>query len=189
MSQYLDVDGSAAAYFPPGVTPTAALVLRASAIIDGYCKRAIEVKSYKERIPLSDRQRGHVSYWPVVAVTSVKGRPTAGPMGTFFGPAPFEELAADAVDIDMSIGTVWCGLSPFGSRYGELEIEYTSGWSPIPESVKVACGILVGKLSSTHDTNVKMKKDFDFTIEYFGTSLITPDVADLLAAYVQCSFR
>lgn len=188
MSQYLELTDTD--YVPTGVKLTEALVIRASAIIDGKCRREIEAKTYTERIPLTDQQRGHLSYFPVVEVLEAKGRAKLGLMGNFFGPSGFEPIAdIRAIDIDKEIGTVWCGYSPFGLAYAELEVTYTSGWETIPDKVKVACGLIIGQLVANPNSNVKSKKDFDYSIEYFGNNMITPEIADLLSEYELRSFR
>lgn len=188
MSQYLEITDTD--YVPSGVKLTESLIIRASAIIDGRCKREIGVKTYTERIRLTDAQRGHLSYYPVVDVLKAKGRPKPGVLGNFFGPPSFEAIDdLSIIDVDKEIGTVWCGYSPFGSAYEELEVTYTSGWEIIPDKVKVACGLIVGQLFTNTNSNVKSKKDFDFSIEYFGNSMITPEIADLLSEFELRSFR
>ncbi|GGF86864.1 hypothetical protein [Paenibacillus aceti] len=187
MSKYLTVDDTD--YFPTGTVPTESLILRASAIIDGYCKRSISLSTYTERIPLTNG-RGHLSYYPVMNVEEVKGRAAYGWTGdNFFGVSEFETVDPNYVDIDRRIGTVMCGGNLFGSPYTELEVTYSSGWDPIPEKVKVACGLLVGQVASNPNSNVKAKKDFDFSIEYFGSGMVNPEIADLLSEYKIRSFR
>lgn len=186
MSAYLqvsDTDYSTSAL-------TTSLILRASAIIDGYCKRKITVESYTERIPLSD-QRGHLSYFPVVVITELKARPKYTPIGiNFFGPPPFETIDdLTILDVDLNTGSVWCGYSVLGVPYVELEVTYTSGWATIPDNVKVACGMIIDQLATANNSNVKSRKDFDSSIEYFGNSRITPEIADLLSEYTVLSFR
>lgn len=187
MSQYLttaDTD-----YVPAGAVLTLPLIIRASAIIDGHCMREIGVKSYTERIPLTD-QRGHLSHYPVKEITMLKGRAAYGITGdNFFGAPGFVEADLSVLDVDREIGTVMCGGSPFGAPYAELEVTYTSGWDPIPDKVKVACGLLVSQLIGNSNSNVKMRKDVDSTIEYFGNDMITPEIADLLSEYQHRSFR
>jgi hypothetical protein len=180
MSQYLDVSDTS--FVGPGIFLNEALIERASAIIDGYCRREIGVKTYKERIPLTNF-RGHVSFYPVIEVLSAEGRSSQGIMGGFFGPPTFVPIELSAIDMDKSIGSVWCGHYRFGSPMAELEIEYTSGWEDTPHKVKVACGMLISQLAVNANPNIKSKKDFDFSIEYFGSNLITPDIANLLAEY------
>lgn len=187
MSQYLattDTD-----YVPAGAALTLPLIVRASAIIDGSCRREIGVKEYTERIPLTN-QRGHLSYYPVKEITEVKGRAAYGITGdNFFGAPGFVEADISTLDVDKEIGAVICGGSPFGVPYAELEVTYTSGWNPIPDKVKVACGLLIAQLSGSSNPNVKMRKDVDSTIEYFGNDMITPEIADLLSEYQHRSFR
>ncbi|MCU6798002.1 hypothetical protein OB236_38345 [Paenibacillus sp. WQ 127069] len=190
MSQYLALDGTDTDFYPEGITPTVAQVIRASGIIDTYCKREIKTKPYTERIPLTSAQRGHLTFYPVIEVTAASGRAAQGIIGGFFGPPEFESISdLSLLDIDRSIGSLWCGGSPFGMPYSELEITYTSGWDIIPDKVKVACGLLIGKLATNYDSNVKSKKDFDFSIEYFGSGMVTPEIADLLAEYQLMTFR
>jgi hypothetical protein len=188
MSRYIEVTDTD--YVPASVKLTEPLIIRASAIIDGKCKREIGVKAYTERIRLTDAQRGHLSYYPVVDVLSAKGRPTQSVLGNFFGPPNFENIDdLSIIDVDKEIGTVWCGHSPFGSAYEELEVSYTSGWEIIPDKVKVACGLLIGQMATNPNSNVKSKKDFDYSIEYFGNNMITPEIADLLSEFELRSFR
>ncbi len=187
MSQYLttaDTD-----YVPAGAALTLPLIIRASAIIDGRCKREIGVTSYTERIPLTN-QRGHLSYYPVKEITEIKGRAAYGITGdNFFGAPGFVGADPSTIDVDKEIGTLSCGNSLFGAPFAELEITYTSGWDPIPDKVKVACGLIIAQLSGNSNSNVKSKKDFDMTIEYFGNDMITPEIADLLSEYQHRSFR
>jgi hypothetical protein len=189
MSEYLTT--SEVDYVPAGVTLTKPLIIRASAIIDGHCKRKISVESYTERVPLTELQRGHLSYYPVLDITVLRGRPKFGLRpDNFFGPPPLETISDISIlDVDKEIGSLWCAYSPFGAPYLELELTYTSGWNPIPEEVKVACGLLVSQLASNPNPNVKAKKDFDFSIEYFGNNLVTPEIADLLSKYVNRPMR
>ncbi|GGF72926.1 hypothetical protein GCM10010912_17660 [Paenibacillus albidus] len=187
MSQYLTLEDTD--YVPAGTALALPLIIRASAIIDGRCKREIGVTTYTERIPLTN-QRGHLSYYPVKEVTAVKGRAAYGITGdNFFGAPEFTEADLSVLDVNKEIGSLLCGGSPFGAPYAELEVTYTSGWDPIPDKVKVACGLIVAQLSGNPDTNVKSKKDFDFSIEYFGNDMITPEIADLLSEYQHRSFR
>jgi hypothetical protein len=187
MSQYLTTEDTD--IVPVGVVLTLPLIIRASAIIDGRCRREIGVKSYTERIPLTN-QRGHLSYYPVKEISEVNGRSAYGITGdNFFGIPGFVTADLTTLDVDKEIGTVMCGGSPFGMPYAELEVTYTSGWDPIPDKVKVACGLIIAQLSANSNTNVKLKKDVDSTIEYFGNNMITPEIADLLSEYQYCSFR
>jgi len=195
MSKYLQLTDTA--YVPSGVTLDDSLILRASAIIDGYCKRSLDVTSYTERVPLTDYhnmnsyQRGHLSYYPVIDVTDLKGRPLYNVItGNIFGPPPFVPITdLSILNIDKNLGTFICGFNMFGVPYTELEVTYTSGWATIPDAVKVSCGMIVAQLASNANSNVKTKKDFDFSIEYFGNSMITPEIAGLLSPYVVRSFR
>lgn len=188
MSQYLTTSDTD--YVGAGVELTIPLIIRASALIDGYCNREIGPKSYIERIPLTPEQRGHVTYSPVIEVLEASGRAATGLMGNYFGAPGFEPIHdLSVIDIDKRLGTIWCGCSPFGSVYAELEISYTSGWEVIPETVKVACGLLINQLTSNSNSNVKSKKDFDFSIEYFGNSMFTPEIADLLIEYRLLTYR
>lgn len=190
MSQYLKLDGSDADFMPEGPPLTAVLIIRASALIDGYCGRELGVKSYTERISLTDRQRGHLTYFPVVEVTAISGQARQGIMGNFFGPPDFEPFDnVQLMDVDKATGAVACGMSPFSIPYAQLEVTYTSGWERIPDKVKVACGMLASKLRARPDADVKAKKDFDLSIEYFGNSMMSGDVADLLDEYRLMIFR
>lgn len=187
MSAYLEITDTD--YVPDGVTLTQSLIIRASAIIDAYCKREISIKEYTERIPLTDRGVGHVSFSPVIELRSVKGRPTQGLLGNIFGRPDFEPVDMSQLDIEKDTGFLSIGYSMFGIPYGELEVTYTSGWDPIPDKVKVACGLVVAKLVNNSNPNVKAKKDFDFSIEYFGNQIVSDEIAELLSEYVHRPMR
>ncbi|MCY9593726.1 hypothetical protein PC41400_21605 [Paenibacillus chitinolyticus] len=196
MSAYLTLADTD--YVSPSVTLNQSLIVQASSIIDGLCRRSLEVTSYTERIPLVDSlpggsgyQRGHLTYFPVVAIISAKGRPQYNALsGNFFGPPGFEDIAdLSVIDVDKQTGSVACGFNPFGSPYSELEVTYTSGWEVIPDAIKAACGLFINQLAANPNANVKSKKDFDFSIEYFGNSYVTPDIADLLRPFILHSFR
>lgn len=189
MSAYLQLTDTS--YVLVGTTLTNQLIIRASSIIDGYCKRKITVESYTERVPLTELQRGHLSYYPVVAITLLKGRPKYGITGSdFFGPPQFETITDTSIlDVDLNIGSLWCGNSSFGVPYTELDVTYTSGWATIPDNVKVSCGMIIDQLFTTNSPNVKSKKDFDSSVEYFENRLVSPEIANLLSEYKLISFR
>lgn len=189
MSQFLTVDDTD--YVTVGTTLTLPLIIRASAIINAKCKREINVKSYTERVPLTEDQRGHLSYYPVLEVTGLKGKPKHGMLpDNFFGAPSFETISdLSLLDVDKNIGAFVSGCSAFGAPYLELEVTYSSGWEPIPDAVKVACGMLVERLANNPNSNVKAKKDFDYSIEYFGTEIVTPEIEALLQPYVHFAMR
>lgn len=185
-------------YVAAGVVLTPALILQASAAIDAYCGRSIEVKSYTERIRLSDAfphrssyPAGHVTYAPVVEIVSAKGRPKINAItGIFFGAPGFEDIPdLSIVDMDRRIGSFQMSSNPFGVPYAEIEITYRSGWETIPEEVKVACDMMINQIVSRPNADVKSKKDFDFSVEYFSSGRMTPDIASLLSDYVLHRFR
>lgn len=187
MSAYLqstDTD-----YVREGVQLTPSLILRASSLIDSYCKREIGMKGYKERISLNESLHGHLSYFPVKEVVSVKGRLKHGLVDNFFGTPSLADISTDSVDVNPDTGAIRGCCSAFGIPYVELEVTYNSGWEPIPEKVKVACGMLVEQLSATINPNVKSMKDVDSSIEYFGNKLITEEIESLLSEYRLFSYR
>lgn len=187
MSRYLTAEDTD--FLPGGKEPNLATIIRASALIDAECRREIGLKTYVDRVSLTNGH-GHLTYAPVQSVIAVRGRPAYGLTGdSFFGAPELTEIPTNSLDVNRETGSFSCNGSAFGIPYTELEVEYTSGYDPIPEAVKVACGLLIEKLSAGFDQNVKLKKDFDFTIEYFGGGLVTPEIADLLAPYKLVSFR
>jgi hypothetical protein len=189
MSAYLQVTDTD--YVAPNVTLTNALIVQASAIVNGHCKRAIDVQEYTERVyVIEDTQRGHLTYAPIVAITLLKGRPKYGViLNNFFGPPAFEELDLQQIDYDSRLGNFILSYSAYFIPYVEAEITYTSGWAAIPDEVKVATGLVINQLARNPNPNVQNKKDSDFSISYFGNNLITPDIAALLEPYVLMAFR
>jgi len=188
MSRYLTAENTD--FLPAGMDlPSPATVIRASALIDAECRREIGLKTYTERVPLTTGY-GHLTYKPIREIVAVRGRAAYGLTGdNTFGVPELAEIPLTSLDVNRETGSFSCVGSAFGIPYTELEVEYVSGYDPIPDNVKVVCGMLIEKMAAGYDQNVKLKKDFDFTIEYFGNSLLTAEMCDLLAPYKVISFR
>lgn len=129
------------------------LIKHASTLIDGYCQRKLIVEEYSERLSLNSNGYAHLTYYPVVEVNSLKGKPspTAVSFGVpvgFWGPVQWEDIAS-FYDLDKKTGTIW--VPAVTVPYTEIEIEYTSGYETIPEDIKQVCGMLVGSLWQRQD--------------------------------------
>jgi hypothetical protein len=132
-----------------------------------------------------------MSYTPIKSLDSLKGRPKYNAItGNVFGPPQFETISdLSILDYDPRVGNFIVGFNIFGVPYVELEATYQSGYTTIPDEVKVACGLIIAQLAKGNDGGVKSKKDFDFAIEYFGSSMVTPEVESLLAPYIHHPMR
>jgi hypothetical protein len=71
-----------------------------------------------------------------------------------------------------------------GLDYNEVEVVYTSGLATISNDVKVACAQIVKNAQATPALNVRTTRMDTMQMEYFGASLLTPDVSTLLRPYV-----
>jgi len=180
-------------------------ITMASAVIEGYCRRAsLNPTQYTERLRVvSGSQTVRLSYLPLVAVApaqsplvTLQGRLTRPRRGEI----PYPELGEVAYAI--SLPGTWTQFDPttldwvpdtgevilpyniLGLPYGEVMVTYTAGLGVIPPAILVACSQIVKNAQATPGLNVKQSKMDTMQMEYFSGSLIDPQVAMLLAPYV-----
>lgn len=129
------------------------LIKHAGTLIDGYCQRTLSVSPYSERVRLNRDGYAHLTYYPVVEIESIKGKPEPTtvqfgvPVG-IWGPPQWEDIST-YYDLYKETGKIW--IPTVSVHYSEIEVEYTSGYDPIPEDVKQICGMLVGALWQRQD--------------------------------------
>lgn len=129
------------------------LVKHASTLIDGYCQKKLTVEEYTERLRLNNDGYAHLTYYPVIEVKSLKGKPTpttmyfGTPIGTW-GTPQWEDITS-YYDLDKKTGAIW--IPTVSIQYTDIEVEYTSGYETIPEDIKQVCGMLVGALWQRQD--------------------------------------
>ncbi len=210
VSAYLSA-GDYATYGLPATLATAQVV-RASAVIDTYCHRAIAVTSYIERLRLpSGRNRVLLSYTPTVALapatiayTAARGRygyprraasasqvfPAASILevsSVFGGPPEWETIDVTAITGDPRTGEVWLPAGIYMAQYTEVEITYTAGYATIPDAVKAACAfIIMAYLERAAMAGVKGK---GITPPAFDRTLIDRTTGAMLEPYRVRSMR
>ena len=181
-------------------------ITAASALIDAHCRRAtLGVAPYSERLRLgAGRNTMRLTYLPLAALSPAqsplvalraryaqprRGEAPAGELATdvaqaFALPGAWTALDVSAVDFDPATGELSLPLNPLGLAYNEVEVSYTAGISPLPESVKAACAQIVRNAQATPALTVRAGSLDRMHLEYFAESLLDADVRRLLAPYV-----
>lgn len=180
-------------------------IAAASALLDAHCRRAtLGVHEYVERIQLADGcNRARLTFLPLAiadngttALVKVRarygcarrgdaGRDLANDFATaFFLPRSWVELDPAAIDACAKTGELTLPMHPLGLQANELEVTYTAGLDPLPESVKIACAQLVRNAQATPALNVRSSGVDRMHMEYFSDSLLDSAVRKLLAPYV-----
>ncbi len=187
-------------------TTEAAWVIAASAIVDAHCRRAtLAVAQYTERLRIDSGQGSvRVSYLPLVAVApapspivSARARYALPRRGEWlheemaweaaaaFGlPGTWTDLNVADLDACLETGEIRLPINVLGWGFSEIEIVYTAGVDPIPETVKVACAQLVKNAQATPALNVKHGTVDKMQLMYFSDTLLDTTVRELLAPYV-----
>ena len=173
-----------------------AWVVAASAMIEGYCKRAsLMSATYTERLRVS-RHTGcaQLTYGPATQVTAVQARYAAcrelreGLLFewalTFGSPGQWTTLDPTTVTLDAVTGEVRLPWNLLGMQYSEVEVTYTAGLATAPDGVKFACAQIVKNAQATPGFNVKSSKMDTLQTQYFSDSLIDSQVQALLRPYV-----
>jgi hypothetical protein len=180
-------------------------ITMASALMEAHCRRpSLLVTQYVERMRLtSGSQSVRLSYRPLAvaagaasALVGVRvryGRPRRGELVDEFRqqvvwafglPGSWTSLDVTTVDVNETIGELTFPVNFLGLDYNEVEVTYTSGLSVVPDAVKVACVQIVKNAQATPSVNVKQTKMDTMWMQYFGSSLIDPQVQMLLKPYV-----
>ncbi len=187
-------------------TTEAAWVIAASAIVDAHCRRAtLAVAQYTERRRIDSGQGAvRVTYLPLVAVApatspivSARARYAQPRRGEWlheeiaweaaaaFGlPGTWTDLNAADLDAYLDAGEIRLPVNVLGWGFSEIEIVYTAGLDPIPDTVKVACAQLVKNAQATPALNVKRGVVDRMQLMYFSDALLDDTVRELLAPYV-----
>lgn len=179
-------------------------IARASALIDRHCKRSIGVATYTERMNLTSG-RSHLSYLPVVSLTSAKARYDVARSSIYCsspGVTEWETVDTDDIDIDLSTGvfilpyatgSISLALSCaslFNTPYNEAELVYTAGYAATPENVKIACGLIITNMSiRVNPMAVSEQMPNGLKTTYKDSDFITPETRELLSKYVAMFLR
>ena len=187
-------------------TTAPAWVIAASAIVDAHCRRAtLSVAQYTERLLVTTgRNAVRLTYLPLVvvapatsAIVSARARYASPRRGEWM----YEEMAWEAAAAFRLPGS-WTDLNPsdmeasyetgdtrlpvnaLGWGFSEIEVVYTAGLDPIPNTVKVACTQLVKNAQAMPALNVRRGYLDRMRLEYFAEALLDQSVRALLAPYV-----
>ena len=99
-------------------------------------------------------------------------------------PGTWTNLDGALIDFFGETGELTLPTNVLGLSYSELEITYTAGTSPIPDTVKNACAQIVRNALATPALNVRRGRLDRMYLEYFADKLIDQSVRALLAPYV-----
>ncbi len=173
----------------------------ASELIDRYCFRTLGVTTYTERIPVNQFNQGHLTYKPIVALTTVQVRygrkhytyytnPVIDLylLNNYFGPPRFQDVVVADCDFDPLQGYIWLPLGLWSVPYEEANLTYTAGYATVPEAVKCACGLLVAALVQRKGIGVVMEQIDDLRSQFKSDSLITPEIEQFLTPYIARSY-
>jgi hypothetical protein len=187
-------------------TLNASLVVRASSLIDTYCRRAIAPTQATEELRLpAGRNRLLLARTPVISVDAAQGRygyprransnmqvfPGSSLLelsSIFGGPPQWETIDATQVVWDANTGEAWFPAGIFMSQYTDVMVTYTAGYTATPDAIKAACAFLIfaylerAGLMGAKGGRVTALVSSDHT-------LINRDIAAMLAPYRVRSMR
>jgi hypothetical protein len=173
----------------------------ASSLIEAHCRRpSLMITQYVERMRLtSGAQSVRLSYRPlaiaegasspIVGVRVRFGHPRRGEMldvfrqqiaWAFSMPGSWSALDLSSVDVNQATGELTFTANWMGLDYNEVEVTYTSGFTVVPDAVKVACAQIVRNAQATPALNVKSSRMDTMQMQYFSGALIDPQVQALL---------
>lgn len=174
-----------------------ALVSAASAIVDGFCRRAsLLVTSYVERLRVGrDGRTLRLSNGPLAAgaITACRVRLRR-----------VDALNATPLQRDAAVfglGGAWSTVDPqqvvsypngevelpahiFGVPFDEGELTYSAGFATVPNAVKIAVAQIVKNAQATPGLNVKRQQVDALAMEYFAPALLDDEVKRLLKPFV-----
>jgi hypothetical protein len=180
-------------------------ITAASALMEGYCRRAsLNAAQYEERLRLvTGSQTVRLSYLPLVAIAPATsplvsinvryGRPRRGEMiypiqaeiaWAFSLPGTWTVLDPTTVDYFGDTGELTFPTNLLGIPYNEVDVTYTAGLLTIPNAIKSACAQIVKNAQATPSLNVKSTRLDTMQMEYFSNSLLDDTVKTLLRPYV-----
>jgi hypothetical protein len=187
-------------------TTAGAWVVAASAIVDSHCRRAtLAMSQYTERLRIETGQGAiRATYLPLATVApatspivSARARYAMPRRGEWvheemaweaaavFGlPGSWTDLGAADLDACLETGEIRLPVNVLGWGFSEIEIVYTAGLDPLPDTVKVACAQLVKNAQATPALNVKQGMLDRMQLMYFSDALLDGTVRALLAPYV-----
>ena len=192
MSQYLtEEEIQTYCTAQPGVTVSDVVI--ASELIDGYCKTSFCVNTAKESVKINRNARGKLHHGRVIEIISVN-EVFKTPLGATSSPGNISNIDLD-LEMDgyftylaplspfMSLGLGCCGC--YNHKLNRiLEVEYTYGFSEIPEDIKVVTAMLAQNIRQFSSfAGLKKLSTLDYTIEMGNSSFFTEDMRNILNKY------
>ncbi len=192
MSQYLTAEEiQTYCTAQPGVTVSDVVI--ASDLIDGYCKTSFCVNTGRDTVKINRNARGKLHHRRVIEITSVN-EVFQSPLGATSSPGNISDIDLD-VEMDgyftylaplspfMGLGLGCCGF--FNHKINRiLEVEYTYGFSAIPEDIKVVTAMLAQNIRQFSSfAGLKKLSTLDYTIEMGNSSFFTEDMRNVLNKY------
>ena len=175
----------------PGVTVSDVVI--ASELIDGYCKTSFSVNTARENVKINRHARGKLRHSRVIEITSVN-EVFQSPLGATSSPGNVNDIDLD-LEMDgyftylaplspfMGLGLGCCGC--FNHKLTRiLEVEYTYGFSEVPEDIKVVTAMLAQNIRQFSSfAGLKKLSTLDYTIEMGNSSFFTEDMRNILNKY------
>ncbi len=93
-------------------------------------------------------------------------------------------IDVSAIDFFAPTGELTLPLNIVGLWFSEVDIVYTAGLNPIPDTVKFACAQIAKNMMATGGINIKASQIDKLAMQYFGDTLIDQTVQQMLAPYV-----
>lgn len=165
-------------------------VIIASTLIDGFVGYSFTVNEKTEDIIVKTNHRGKLHYNPVIEV--IKATEIVDT------PISYTKQDIDIEDIDLDADmdgyfTLMTRPSPFANRCilggyhlrpRKLRIQYSYGYSEVPEDVKQVCAMLAQNIRQLSTfAGFKSLKTLDYTIEMGNPSFFTEDMRIILLKY------
>jgi hypothetical protein len=124
---------------------------------------------------------------PALGIGSSGGCDTefAADVALAFGlPGAWTDISPASIDACAETGEITLPMNALGLGFNEVEITYSAGLDPVPDSVKFACAQIVRNAQATPALNVRSGTLDRMHLEYFADTLVDSSVRALLSPYV-----
>ncbi|UJF36533.1 hypothetical protein [Paenibacillus hexagrammi] len=141
---------------------------RALRIIENYCGQSFRKSQVNERTTLQHNM-GRLTH-EIVEIVAIKARSNSWVYSDVFGSSGWVEIDPSEIPYEGNQIVVYGDY--LGTHYSEADVTYTYGHAEIPQPVQTALDLLVRQIQANGTKNA-----------FSSASLITPEIADLLAPY------
>lgn len=163
-------------------------VAAASALIDAYKGVSLAPQKRTERVSLSMKRatgesRGKLVHYPRVSIDKVSAK-TRTPFGVSEVSLPVSSIEFDSGD-SVYFSFYMPRQLMFHRVPQDLRVEYTSGYTEVPEEIKRACGILACNIMQMGGIlRWKSRDDYDIKVTLGNDGVMTEEVRKMLDGVV-----